>query len=170
VQFPQRLIFANVLKGPALPSWVFARHGSYWGDELLSMRSSFLAWTGPMPRIMPEASYFSTPSVVFGADVRKKRTLNCWPSMRSFTHSPDAVIHSAGGDCCGVSDHRHEIAVATRLRPLALATLTTFPNFHCGSGLIAMCFWQQSLYERNIYDRRTRNLATIVACADQRER
>src|SRR5215831_1338907 len=43
---------------------------------------------------MPEARYFSMPSTVSGADARRKRALNCWPWMRSFTHSPDAVIHS----------------------------------------------------------------------------
>src|SRR5216684_7823895 len=47
-----------------------------------------------MPRIMPDARYFSMPSTVLGADVRRKRALNCWPWVRSFTHSPDAVIHS----------------------------------------------------------------------------
>ena len=34
------------------------------------------------------------PSVVVGAEVRMKRDLNCWPWVRSLTHSPDAVTHS----------------------------------------------------------------------------
>ena len=29
-----------------------------------------------------------------GGDFRRNRALNCWPCVRSFTHSPDAVIHS----------------------------------------------------------------------------
>src|SRR5271155_236597 len=47
-----------------------------------------------MPRIMPDDRYFSMPSTEVGADVRRNRALNCWPWVRSFTHSPDAVIHS----------------------------------------------------------------------------
>jgi hypothetical protein len=34
------------------------------------------------------------PSTEVGAEVRRNRALNCWPWVRSFTHSPDAVIHS----------------------------------------------------------------------------
>ncbi len=34
------------------------------------------------------------PSADVGGDVRRKRALNCWPWVRSFTQSPDAVIHS----------------------------------------------------------------------------
>src|SRR6516162_607896 len=29
-----------------------------------------------------------------GGEVRRKRALNCWPWVRSLTHSPEAVIHS----------------------------------------------------------------------------
>src|SRR5437867_964803 len=47
-----------------------------------------------MPRIIPEPRYFSMPSIDVGADVRRKRALNCWPWVGSLTHSPDAVIHS----------------------------------------------------------------------------
>src|SRR6202035_5254604 len=47
-----------------------------------------------MPRIIPEPRYFSMPSVVVGAEVRMKRDLNCWPWVRSLTHSPDTVTHS----------------------------------------------------------------------------
>jgi len=34
------------------------------------------------------------PSVVVGAEVRRKRVLNCCPWVRSLTHSPPAVTHS----------------------------------------------------------------------------
>ena len=47
-----------------------------------------------MPRIMPEERYFSIPSMDVGADVRINRVLNCWPWVRSLSHSPEAVIHS----------------------------------------------------------------------------
>src|SRR6516164_7137319 len=47
-----------------------------------------------MPRIIPEPRYFSMPSIDVGAEVRMKRDLNCWPWVRSLTHSPDAVTHS----------------------------------------------------------------------------
>ena len=49
-----------------------------------------------MPRIMPEPRYFSMPSTEDGSEVRMKRALNCWPWVRSLTHSPEAVIHSPG--------------------------------------------------------------------------
>jgi len=42
-------------------------------------RTSFLAQTGPTPRIMPEDKYFSTPSAEVGGDVRRNLALNCWP-------------------------------------------------------------------------------------------
>src|SRR5271165_4368789 len=47
-----------------------------------------------MPRIIPEPRYFSIPSIELGAEVLRKRALNCWPRARSVIHSPDAVIHS----------------------------------------------------------------------------
>src|SRR5712671_4519885 len=47
-----------------------------------------------MPRIIPEPRYFSMLSMDVGAEVRMKRDLNCWPWVRSLTHSPDAVTHS----------------------------------------------------------------------------
>ena len=34
------------------------------------------------------------PSAEVGGEVRRKRALNCWPWVRSLTHSPEAVIHS----------------------------------------------------------------------------
>src|SRR6516225_8814453 len=47
-----------------------------------------------MPRIIPEPRYFSMPSIDVGAEVCMKRDLNCWPWVRSLTHSPDAVTYS----------------------------------------------------------------------------
>ena len=41
--------------------------------------TSFFAYTGPMPRTIPEPKYFSMPSTEVGAEVRRKRALNCWP-------------------------------------------------------------------------------------------
>jgi hypothetical protein len=32
------------------------------------------------------------PSIEVGGELRMKRALNCWPWVRSFTHSPDAAI------------------------------------------------------------------------------
>ena len=55
------------------------------------------------------------PSVVVGAEVRRKRDLNCWPWVRSLTHSPDAVTHSAGGDRGGVPHGGHQFTVPPRL-------------------------------------------------------
>src|SRR5262245_59301293 len=43
---------------------------------------------------MPDERYFSMPSAEVGGEVRRNRALNCWPCVRSLTHSPDAVIHS----------------------------------------------------------------------------
>src|SRR4051812_17741705 len=43
---------------------------------------------------MPEPRYFSMPSIDVGAEDFRNRALNCWPWVRSLTHSPDAVIHS----------------------------------------------------------------------------
>jgi hypothetical protein len=43
---------------------------------------------------MPDERYFSIPSAEVGGDVRRNRALNCWPWVRSLTHSPEAVIHS----------------------------------------------------------------------------
>src|SRR4051794_22902982 len=43
---------------------------------------------------MPDDKYFSIPSAESGSELRRKRALNCWPWVRSLTHSPEAVIHS----------------------------------------------------------------------------
>ena len=37
----------------------------------------FLAYTGPMPLIIPEPRYFSIPSIELGAEVLRNRALNC---------------------------------------------------------------------------------------------
>ena len=55
------------------------------------------------------------PSVVVGAEVRMKRDLNCWPWVRSLTHSPDVVTHSPAAIAAGVADDGDQVAVATRL-------------------------------------------------------
>jgi hypothetical protein len=54
-------------------------------EHLLAERThtSFLAQTGPMPRIMPEARYFSMPSTDVGSEVLRNRALNCWPISAS---------------------------------------------------------------------------------------
>src|SRR5215472_7214625 len=69
-----------------------------------------------MPRIMPEARYFSMPSTVLGADVRRKRLelLSVNAVIHPFARCNDPF---ASGNCCGVSDHRNEVAVPTRFRP-----------------------------------------------------
>ena len=56
--------------------------------------TSFFAYTGPIPRIIPEPRYLSMPSVEVGAEAFRNRDRNCGPQVRSFTHSPEAVIHS----------------------------------------------------------------------------
>ena len=68
-----------------------------------------------MPRIIPEPKYFSIPSIEVGAEVRMKGDLNCWPWVRSLTHSPDAVTHSPRGDHRGVTDNGDQVEVAARL-------------------------------------------------------
>ena len=68
-----------------------------------------------MPRIMPEERYFSMPSAEVGGDVRRNRALNCWPCVRSLTHSPDAVIHSPAAIACGMADNGYDITMSTRL-------------------------------------------------------
>jgi hypothetical protein len=68
-----------------------------------------------MPRIMPEPRYFSMPSIEVGAEVLRKRALNCWPWARSLTHPPDAVIHSPAEIDAACPTTRHEIAISARL-------------------------------------------------------
>jgi hypothetical protein len=41
-----------------------------------------------MPRIIPEARYFSMPSFDVGVEVLRNRALNCCPWVRSLTQSP----------------------------------------------------------------------------------
>jgi hypothetical protein len=47
-----------------------------------------------MPRIIPEARYFSIPSREVGAEVLRNRALNCGPWVWSLTQLPVAVAHS----------------------------------------------------------------------------
>jgi len=54
------------------------------------------------------------PSAEVGGDVRRNRALNCWPWMRSFIHSPEAVIHSPAENGCRMADHGHHITTPTR--------------------------------------------------------
>jgi hypothetical protein len=79
---------------------------------------------GPMPRIIPEARYFSIPSAEVGAEVWRNRALNCWPWVRSLTQLPVAVTHSpgeiagcrdplAGRDRGGMADQGDQLTLAT---------------------------------------------------------
>ena len=61
--------------------------------------------------------YFSMPSMDVGAEVRMKRALNCWPWVRSLTHSPDGGDPFAGGDRGGVAHDGDQVAMAARLDP-----------------------------------------------------
>src|SRR5215472_2613935 len=61
---------------------------------------------------MPEERYFSMPSADVGAEVRRKRALNCWPWVRSLTHWPDAMIHSPAKRRQRGANHRHHVAMA----------------------------------------------------------
>ena len=70
-----------------------------------------------MPWIMPELRYFSMPSIDVGAEVFRNRALNCWPWVRSLTHSPEAVIHSPATMGRRVANDGHQIAVSACLRP-----------------------------------------------------
>src|SRR6516225_6363034 len=63
---------------------------------------------------MPDERYFSMPSADVGAEVRRKRALNCWPWVRSLTHWPEAMIHFARGS--RMADHRHDDTVSPRPR------------------------------------------------------
>ena len=55
------------------------------------------------------------PSAEVGGDGRRNRALNCWPCVRSLTHSPDAVIHSPAAIVCGMPDNGHDITMTARL-------------------------------------------------------
>ena len=52
------------------------------------------------------------PSIEVGADVRKKRALNCWPWVWSLTPFARRRNPLACGDDGGVADHRDQIAMA----------------------------------------------------------
>jgi hypothetical protein len=53
------------------------------------------------------------PSAEVGAEVRRKRALNCWPWVRSLTHWPEAIYPFAGGNDSRMAHHR---AMAARPR------------------------------------------------------
>ena len=55
------------------------------------------------------------PSTEDGSEVRMKRALNCWPWVRSLTHSPDAVIPFARRNHGGMAHHRDQVPVPARL-------------------------------------------------------
>ena len=63
---------------------------------------------------MPDERYFSIPSAEVGGDVRRNRALNCWPCVRSLTHSPDAVIHSPAARVAACPT---TVTMTTRLGP-----------------------------------------------------
>ena len=74
-----------------------------------------LAMAGPMPRIWPEARYFSIPSAPVGGVALSISALNWRPCVRSLTQAPVAVIHSPAPIDGRVSDHGDEVALAPRL-------------------------------------------------------
>ena len=45
------------------------------------------------------------------------RALNCWPWVRSLTHSPEAVIHFPGRHHGSVPNHRDQVAMPPRPGP-----------------------------------------------------
>ena len=57
------------------------------------------------------------PSIDDGAELRMKRALNCWPWVRSLTHSPDGRDPFPGRDHGGVAHDRDQVAMAPRLDP-----------------------------------------------------
>ena len=75
---------------------------------------SLPANAGPTPRIMPDERYFSMPSTELGSEVRMNRALNCWPWVRSFTHSPEAVIHSPAAIVAAWPTMRDEVTMPAR--------------------------------------------------------
>src|SRR5437016_5632578 len=80
-------------------------------------RSIFLAKTGPMPRIIPDARYFSIPSSEVGADVLRNRALNCWPCVRSLVPVTGSGDPFACRNDCRMTDHGHQLPVAARFHP-----------------------------------------------------
>jgi hypothetical protein len=70
-----------------------------------------------MPRIMPEARYFSMPSMDVGAEVLRNRGLKLLTMsavVRPITGGRDPL---AGRNRGGIADDRDEVAVASRLHP-----------------------------------------------------
>jgi hypothetical protein len=73
------------------------------------------SWNVAPTNPLPEPRYFSMPSTVVGAEVRMKRDLNCWPWVRSLTHSPDAVTYSPAAITAAWPMTVIRVAVAARL-------------------------------------------------------
>ena len=57
------------------------------------------------------------PSSEVGAEVFRNCALNCWPWVRSLTHSPDAVIHSPAEITAAWPTDSDQFAMAARLDP-----------------------------------------------------
>ena len=55
------------------------------------------------------------PSAESGSEVRRNFALNCWPWVRSLTHSAEAAIHSPAAMVARMAYHGHDIAVASCL-------------------------------------------------------
>jgi hypothetical protein len=79
--------------GP-MPSTSRRRSGSASMTSNIGIGSHKLAGVDRQCLDHPDDRYFSMPSGDVGAEVRRNRALNCWPWVRSLTHSPVAVIHS----------------------------------------------------------------------------
>jgi hypothetical protein len=84
--------------------------------EHLLAESAHLAYTGPMPRIIPEPRYFSMPSSDIGAEAFKNFAIYRSPWLRSdpFARCGDLL---AGRDHRGIPYHRDQFAVAAHLDP-----------------------------------------------------
>ena len=48
---------------------------------------------------------------------RRNHASNCWPWVRSLTHSPEAVIHSTGRNDCRVANDGNQLAVTRSTSP-----------------------------------------------------
>jgi hypothetical protein len=55
------------------------------------------------------------PSAEVGADVRKKRALNCWPWVRSLTPFARGRDPFTGSNGCGVPHYGHDIPMPAHL-------------------------------------------------------
>jgi hypothetical protein len=60
----------------------------------LKARTSFFAYTGPIPRIIPDPRYFSIPSIVVGGVALRNEALNWTRWVWSLTQAPLARTNS----------------------------------------------------------------------------